>query len=73
MLENFYESYLNLTIKTLLMVKFVAHLAKKPEYIFKVSFHFQRLVGSVVEQQLRVPMIYFKAFMGSISDIEFNV
>ena len=39
LLENFYESYLNLTIKTLLMVKFVAHLDKKPEYIFKVSFH----------------------------------
>jgi hypothetical protein len=40
LLENFYESYNNLTIKTMMMIKFVARTEVNSEFIFKVSLIF---------------------------------
>ena len=40
LLENFVENYNNLTIKSLMMVKFVAQSNVNAEYIFKVSQYF---------------------------------
>ena len=40
LLENFYESYNNLTIKTMMMIKFVVRTEVNSEFIFKVSFLF---------------------------------
>jgi beta-1,3-galactosyltransferase 1 len=38
LLENFYESYHNLTIKSMMLIKFVASASVKSKFVFKVSF-----------------------------------
>jgi hypothetical protein len=37
LLENFYESYLNLTVKSLMLVKFAALSTVNADFVFKVS------------------------------------
>ena len=37
LVENFYESYLNLTIKSLMLVKFAALADVNTDFVFKVS------------------------------------
>ncbi len=37
LMERFYESYLNLTVKSLMLVKFVATNNINADYIFKVT------------------------------------